>query len=184
MRIIAGELRGRKLRSPRGLDLRPTADRLKQTLFDILGPGVRGAVFLDVFAGTGSIGLEAISRGAGEVVFIECDAEGARLIRQNIELCGVIGGYRLVQQDAFSALRQLARGGFSMDVAFLDPPYDFKPYGDLLDIVFKLGLAPQGARVVIEHDRCAVLPASGERYHRTRIVRQGSHYLSFFSVPD
>ena len=150
MRIIAGEFRGRKLKPLRGTSVRPTAGRLKVTLFDILGPGMRGAVVLDAFAGTGSVGLEAISRGAREVVFIESSSDGDRQIRRNIELCGVQGGYRLIRQDAFSALRLLAREGFTADVAFLDPPYDFKPYRDLLEILFNSGLAPAGARVVIE----------------------------------
>ncbi len=183
MRIIAGEFRGRRLKPLRGASVRPTADRLKETLFDILGPGVRGAVVLDVFAGTGSVGLEAISRGAREVVFVEASRDGEHQIRCNLELCGVKEGYRLIRQDAFSALRLLAREGFSVDVAFLDPPYDFRPYRDLLDIIFNSGLASAGARIVVEHDRWADLPEAGELYHRTRLVRQGSHCLSFYSVP-
>ncbi|HYK87384.1 MAG TPA: 16S rRNA (guanine(966)-N(2))-methyltransferase RsmD [Acidobacteriota bacterium] len=184
MRIIAGEFRGRKLTSPRGITIRPTADRLKETLFDILGPGIRGAVLLDAFAGTGSIGLEAISRGARETVFVEVRPDAARLIRQNLELCGVKSGYRILQQEAFSALRLLSREGFSADIVFLDPPYDFKPYADLLEILFDMRLNSGDARIIIEHDRWATLPAAGTRYRRTRVVRQGDHCLSFYGAPD
>ncbi len=185
MRIISGEFRGRRLRSLHGPSVRPTADRLKETLFDIIGPAIRGALVLDVFAGTGSIGLEAISRGAAEVVFIESETEACRLIRQNLELCGVKDGYRLLQQDAFSGLRLLARRGVSADVAFLDPPYDFGPYRDLLEIIFNMRLAmAQQARVVVEHDRWAALPESGALYRRMRIVRQGDHCLSFYSLSN
>ncbi len=170
--------------SPRGLAVRPTADRLKGTLFDVLGPGIRGALVLDVFAGTGSIGLEALSRGAREVVFIEGSRDGIRLIRRNLEICGVNRGYRLLQQEAFSALRLLAREGFSTNIAFLDPPYDFKPYRDLLDLLFAMRLALAGSRVVIEHDRRAALPEIGELYQRTRLLRQGDHCLSFYGIAD
>ncbi len=184
MRIIAGVYRGRKLKSPHGLSLRPTADRLRETLFDVLGPGIRGSVLLDVFAGTGSIGLEALSRGARQAVFIENSRDGNRLIRQNLDLCGITAGYRLISQDAFSALRLLSREGFSADFAFLDPPYDFQPYHDLLDILFNAGLAREESRVVIEHDRRAFLPEFGKRYSRTRLLRQGNHCLSFYSIVD
>ncbi len=160
--------------------MRPTGDRLKETLFNILGAEIRGAVLLDVFSGTGAIGLEALSRGAREVVFIERDPDGTRLIRSNLELCGVNSGFRIIQQDVFTALRSLCRSGFRPDAVFLDPPYDWKPYGDLLDIIFKQGLARQDSRIVIEHHRKAALPESGEGYQRIRLVRQGDHCLSFY----
>ncbi len=180
MRVISGKLRGRKLRGPEGVELRPTGDRLKETLFNILGPGVSGATVLDVFAGTGAIGIEAISRGAAETVFIESTAAGYRLIRKNLDLCGIGVGYRILQQDVFTALRSLAREGFKANIVFFDPPYNWKPYHDLLDLVFKKALLSQPSRVIIEHHRKAVLPDSGEGYRRSRIVRQGDHLLSFF----
>ena len=111
MRVISGKFRGRKLRSPSGLQLRPTSDRLKETLFDILGPAVSGTILLDVFAGTGAVGLEALSRGAREVVFIESGRKAADLIRRNLELCGVTTAYRIIQRDGFAALRALGRQG-------------------------------------------------------------------------
>ena len=184
MRIISGKFRGRTLKGPSGENVRPTGDRLRETLFDILGGEIRGAVLLDVFAGTGAVGLEAISRGAREVVFIERRSDGSRLIRQNIELCGVKTGYRILQQDAFTALRFLSHEGFKPDVAFLDPPYDWKPYRDLLEIIFKQGLARRDSRIIIEHHRKAALPPAGEGYHRIRLVRQGDHCLSFYTIAD
>jgi 16S rRNA (guanine966-N2)-methyltransferase len=180
MRVIAGKYKGRRLRGPCGMDLRPTGDRLKETLFNILGPSVAGAVMLDVFGGTGAIGIEALSRGAGNVVFIENSAEGQRLIRQNLELCGISQGYRLVSQDVFPAMRALAREGFKADIAFFDPPYHWKPYRDLLEIAFQQELLFRDSRLVIEHHRKALLPESGDGYARSRIVRQGDHWLSFY----
>jgi 16S rRNA (guanine966-N2)-methyltransferase len=181
MRVISGKYKGRILKGPHGMGLRPTGDRLKETLFNILGPGIAGAVMLDGFAGAGAIGIEALSRGVREVVFIDNGAEGRRLIRQNLDLCGIKLGYRIIEQDVFMALRALARQGFRADIAFFDPPYDFKPYPDLLDIAFKKELVSGLSRVVIEHHRKSSLPESGEKYVRSRIVRQGDHCLSFYT---
>ena len=180
MRIITGKYRGRRLKAPKGIDLRPTGDRLKETLFDILGAGAEGAVVLDVFAGTGSIGLEALSRGAREVVFIESNPKAARLIRQNLAICGISSGFRLVNQDAFSALRLLGREDFTADVVFLDPPYEFEPYDDLLDIIFRRGIAGESSRCIVEHHSKAPIPEAGPGYQRTRVVRQSDKCLSFY----
>jgi 16S rRNA (guanine966-N2)-methyltransferase len=162
------------------LETRPTGDRLKETLFNIIGPVLREAVVLDAFSGSGAIGIEAISRGASHVVFIENAEVACRLIRHNLGLCGVKGGYRLMRQDVFAALRFLARQGFKANVLFFDPPYDFEPYADLLDISFARGLLAQPACLVIEHHRKASLPESGENYSRFRLLVQGDHCLSFY----
>jgi len=162
------------------LELRPTGDRLKESLFNILGREIAGAVVLDVFGGTGAIGIEGLSRGAREAVFIENAVSGNRLIRKNLKLCGIQAGYRILQEDVFTALRFLARQGFRANIVFFDPPYDWKPYGDLLEIVFKRGLLMQPSRVVIEHFRKAEMPETGDGYRRSRVVRQGDHCLSFY----
>ncbi len=180
MRVIAGKYRRRGLSGPSALELRPTGDRLKETLFNVLGAAVNGAVVLDVFGGSGAIGIEALSRGARQAVFVENAESACRLIRRNADLCGISSGYRVVRQDAFRALRALAREGFRADIVFFDPPYDFKPYGDLLDIAFNRGLVRESATVVVEHHRKAELPESGNGYQRSRLLRQGDHCLSFY----
>ncbi|MDR1728819.1 MAG: 16S rRNA (guanine(966)-N(2))-methyltransferase RsmD [Acidobacteriota bacterium] len=202
MRVIAGKYRGRRLKGPDGLDVRPTGDRLKESLFNILAPDIRDAVVLDAFSGTGSVGIEALSRGARQAVFIEASAAGCRLLRKNLELCGVSGGVRVIQDDVFGALRALGRKGFQADIVFFDPPYDFEPYKDLLDIVFSRPLLAPSARVIVEHRRIqgargarkrtpdgvrrcvAELPESGAGYLRTRLVRQGDQCLSFYGRAD
>lgn len=183
MRIVAGKYRGRTLRGPHGLDLRPTSDRLRETLFDILGASVHDAVFVDAFAGTGAIGLEALSRGAREVVFIESSSEGVRLIRENIKLCKIPDGYSIMQQEAFFALRHLARRQFRCSIMFLDPPYRWNEYGALIEIIFRLELVQPGAVVIVEHHRKAALTDTGDDFRRARVVRQGDHCLSFY-VPN
>jgi 16S rRNA (guanine966-N2)-methyltransferase len=179
MRVITGKFKGRRLQGPGELHIRPTGDRLKESLFDILGDRVCGSAFLDVFAGTGAVGIEALSRGAREVIFVETDSRCCRLIRQNLELCGASGG-RIMAREAFSALRALARSDFRPDLAFLDPPYDFEPYADLLDILFSMRLAGVACLVIIEHSRRTLLPDSGTGFARGRQVRQGDKALSFY----
>jgi len=182
MRVISGKFRGRRLKGPAGLDVRPTGDRLKETLFNILGPSISGAVVLDAFGGTGAIGIEALSRGAHEALFIENARSSTRLIRQNLEICGIKTGYRILEQDVFAALRFLSREGFKANIVFFDPPYDWKPYADLLDLTFNRDVAFDHARVVIEHHCKSEVPESGDGYRRSRIVRQGDHCLSFFEA--
>jgi len=181
MRVIAGKYRGRRLKGPEGLEMRPTGDRLKESLFGILSPDIPDAVVLDCFSGTGSIGIEALSRGARQVVFIESSVAGCRLIRENLKLCGVASGARVIKEDVFGALRALGREGFQADVIFFDPPYDFQPYKDLLEIVFSRGLITPSSRVVMEHRRKAAIPEDGQSYRRTRVTRQGDQCLSFYS---
>ena len=180
MRVISGKYRGRKLSGFAGTELRPTGDRLKESLFNILQADIAGSIVLDAFGGTGAIGIEAISRGARETVFIENTAAACRLIRKNLELCGIQTGYRILQQDVFAAMRSLARQGFRANIAFFDPPYDWQPYGDLLKIAFNRNLLLPPYSAVIEHHRKASLPESGDGYRRYRIVRQGDHCLSFY----
>jgi 16S rRNA (guanine(966)-N(2))-methyltransferase RsmD len=182
MRVIAGKYRGRRLKGPEGLEMRPTGDRLKESLFGILSPDIPDAIILDCFSCTGAIGIEALSRGAKQVVFIESSDAGYRLIRENLKLCGITSGARVIKEDVFGALRALGRKGFQADVIFFDPPYDFLPYKDLLEIVFSRGLLATSARVVIEHRRKAVLPEEGLNYRRTRVARQGDQCLSFYST--
>ncbi len=181
MRVISGTYKGRRLKGPEGLELRPTGDRLKETLFNILGPRIAGAVVLDVFAGTGAVGIEALSRGAREVMFIESAPAAHRLIAHNLKLCGIETGCRIMKEDVFTALRSLGRRGFKAAFAFFDPPYDWKPYRDLLEITFSRKLLPDDGLAVIEHYRKASLPESGDGFCRSRIVRQGDHCLSFYS---
>src|SRR5262245_20963890 len=132
-RIIAGHGKGRRLKSPKGLDTRPTGSRVKQTLFDILAPEVPGCRFLDAFAGNGGIGLEALSRGASRVVLVDQSAAAVAAIRENVAaLAGAGGEVQVFRQDARVALAALADSGVRFDVVYLDPPYASELYEPLL----------------------------------------------------
>src|SRR5438477_2087850 len=127
MRIIAGKYRSRPLRSPRGLDVRPTSDRLRETLFNVLTAGnpaaLADSVWLDVFAGSGAVGIEALSRGAHSVYFIESARAAAAIIRQNLHSLGITEGFEVNERAAMTALRQLESAAVVCDYCFLDPPY-------------------------------------------------------------
>ncbi len=205
MRIIAGTYRSRRLEAPPGMSTRPTSDRLRETLFNVLSPRISGegggAAFLDLYAGSGAVGLEALSRGAARVTFVERAPAALKVLRKNLEQLGIDGGFEVRAESVAAFLRASTRPGPKpiphevpkpephevperYDVAFLDPPYD-----DLEEYAATLGtlgrrpeiLAP-GAVVVAEHRRKQSLD---ERYgclRRTRLLEQGDAALSFYTV--
>ena len=187
MRIIAGKYRSRILKSLKGLALRPTSDRLRETLFNVLGPGVVGSRFLDVFAGTGAVGIEALSRSAADVTFIENHAPAAKLIRQNLDSLKITTGYTILAADALTALQKLAARhtpstpGF--DFLFVDPPYaahiDYARTLEFLSSTTANFLASD-ALVIFEHHHKFHLPDQSGRLRRTRLLKQGDATLSFF----
>lgn len=185
MRVIAGKYRSRILKSLRGTALRPTSDRLRETLFNVLGPNVSGSRFLDVFAGTGAVGIEAASRGAVEVVFIENHAPAATLIRRNLASLEIQNGAQVLSLDALRALEKLAvrhkPTDAPFDFVFVDPPYAEKDQYDR--VLGFLGFAPflsACSLVIAEHRRTFELPRRMGRLLQTRILRQGDAALSFF----
>ncbi len=175
MRIIAGTLKGRTLTAPTWDGLRPTSDGLRETLFNILAPRMPGARVLDVFAGTGAIGLEALSRGAALAVFVDHDRRAARLIAENAAQCGVGDRCVIIRNTAGHFLRRPLGGPF--DVVVLDPPYAL-PALDAVVTKAVAALAP-GGTVVLEHTWRREPPeVPGAR--RSRTVRAGSSALSFY----
>jgi len=186
MRIIAGTYRSRILKSLKGQALRPTADRLRETLFNVLGHPVNGARFIDVFAGTGAVGIEALSRGATEVVFIENHAPAAALIRRNLESLGIHSGATVLAVDALRSLEKLAAkhrpGEPGYDFVFIDPPYAaVHEYTQVLRFLGATSFLSPQAKVIAEHRHNFELPESSGALRRTRVLRQGDAALSFYS---
>jgi 16S rRNA (guanine966-N2)-methyltransferase len=174
MRIIAGEFKGRRLKAPRWEGLRPTSDKLRETLFNILAPRIAGARVLDVFAGTGAVGLESLSRGAAFVVFVEHDRRAAQLIGENVRLCGAENRCVIIRERAEHALqRAIDHGPF--DVVVLDPPYDFEPLQTVLEAALRQ-VAPEGLLILEHAFRRAVPDVTGGRV--TRTVRSGDSALT------
>jgi 16S rRNA (guanine(966)-N(2))-methyltransferase RsmD len=147
MRVIAGRLKGRRLAGPKWDGVRPTSDRLRETLFNVLGSRVAGARVLDGYAGTGAVGIEALSRGAAHVTFVERDRRALALIERNLAGCGVTSGYTVCGSTLDAAAPQLARTPF--DLVLLDPPYDVSDL-DRVVAAAAVWLAPDGL-VVLEH---------------------------------
>jgi 16S rRNA (guanine966-N2)-methyltransferase len=157
VRLTGGEARGRRLRSPRGLKIRPTADRVREALFDILGARIVGAAFLDGYAGTGAAGCEALSRGAGRVVFLERDRTALGLIAENLDLGDWSGRAQIVAGEVRPALRKLRAGGERFGIVFLDPPYDEPEMAELLLLAARC--LPPGGTLVLEHRSSSAIEA-------------------------
>jgi 16S rRNA (guanine(966)-N(2))-methyltransferase RsmD len=185
MRIIAGKYRSRILKSLKGLALRPTSDRLRETLFNVLGPGVVGSRFLDVFAGTGAVGIEALSRSAADVTFIENYAPAAKLIRQNLDSLKITSGCTILTADALTALQKLAARHTPstppFDFVFVDPPYAAHvDYARTLEFLASANFLAPDALVIFEHHHKFQLPEQFGQLRRTRVLKQGDTSLSFY----
>jgi len=185
MRVIAGIYRSRILKSLKGLELRPTSDRLRETLFNVLAPRIAGARFLDLFAGTGAVGIEALSRGASEVVFIEKHARAAALIRKNLDSLGIRSGATVFAMDALRGLEKLAAlsksGSAPFDLIFLDPPYiAAEEYSRVLEFLGSADLLAPDGIVIAEHRRNFDVREAQCELRRFRVLKQGDAALSFY----
>jgi 16S rRNA (guanine966-N2)-methyltransferase len=180
-RIIGGAGKGRRLKTAAGDATRPTGARVRQSLFDILAPRIPGCRFLDAFAGSGGVGLEALSRGAARVVLVDRSAAAAEAARENARLVAQAGGeVQVFRQEARAALDALADAGRQFDVVYLDPPYASDLYESLLELTGERLLAADGV-VVAEHFHKRILPERIGALVRTRLKRVGDHCLSFYS---
>jgi len=185
MRVIAGTYKSRILKSLKGLPLRPTSDRLRETLFNVLAPNIAGSRFVDLFAGTGAIGIEALSRGAAEVIFIENHAPAATLIRRNLESLDINTGVTVLAVDALRGLAMLAArinsGSPAFHHIFLDPPYAAaQDDSRVLEFLGTADLLAPGGIVVAEHRRNFDLHEDPGVLKRFRVLKQGDAALSFY----
>jgi 16S rRNA (guanine(966)-N(2))-methyltransferase RsmD len=183
MRVIAGKYRSRTLRSLKGQALRPTSDHLRETLFNILGPAVEGATFVDLYAGTGAVGIEALSRGARAAIFVERHAPAATLIRRNLESLGIGGAGEILGVDVLRGLKQLGARHAHAQFVFLDPPYAAaEEYESALAYLGESPLLAPGGRVIAEHLRKRALPERSGELELARVVEQGDAALSFYRL--
>jgi 16S rRNA (guanine(966)-N(2))-methyltransferase RsmD len=183
MRVIGGKFGSRRLKGPGLLRLRPTSDRLRETLFNVLGAAVEDSLFVDLFAGTGAIGIEAASRGAREVVFAENHAATARLLRQNLDSLALGDSAELMTCDAVEALERLAARHLVADFIFLDPPYErMTDYERTLEFIDGSHLLVPTSRVIVEHSSRADLPDRLDKIELARTIEQGDASLSFYRL--
>jgi 16S rRNA (guanine966-N2)-methyltransferase len=189
MRVIAGKFRSRPLRSLRGMDIRPTSDRLRETLFNVLTAGnpsgLEGSVLLDLFAGTGAVGIEALSRGAKEVYFVERSAPAAEAIRGNLHSLGIEGGYTVLQEEMPRAFFRMERQRVAADVVFIDPPYQMKDaYTSTLLALAESSLIWAMSVVIAEHEKRFDPGEEFDSLRRFRHLVQGSTALSFYRMTN
>ncbi len=176
MRVIAGEFRSRRLKSIPGLATRPTPDRLREALFDILAPLIPDAVFLDAYAGTGAVGIEALSRGARQAIFLERSRGAIEVIRQNLAALGLESRASVIAGPVLVTI-----GRNPADVIFADPPYELEhEYSRLLDALAQM----RPLLAVIQHSARSVLPEAHGCLVRTRVLQQGDNVLSFYEARD
>ena len=176
MRIIAGSLKGRRLHAPDWSGLRPTSDKLRETLFNVLSPRIAGARVLDGYAGTGAIGIEALSRGARHVTFVESDPRAVRLIERNLRQCAVTDRYAIIRAGFTDAGPRLVREPF--DIVLLDPPYGRADMEAALDAAAPL-ITPAGL-LVLEHARRDAAPAEPASLTKLRDILSGDSALTIY----
>ena len=183
--MIAGKYRSRPLRSLRGMDIRPTSDRLRETLFNVLTAGspeaLAGSVWLDLFAGTGAVGIEALSRGAKQVIFVESSDAAVEMIRKNLQGLGIVERFRILQQDVQHGLRRIEQDHVIADVVFIDPPYRMREgYTNTLQALAESSMLGPRSVVVVEHEKNFDPGQDFGSLRRFRQLAQGGTVMSFY----
>jgi 16S rRNA (guanine966-N2)-methyltransferase len=172
MRIIAGEFRSRRLKTLQGLTTRPTPDRLREALFNVLAPRIAETVFMDLYAGTGAVGIEALSRGARRAIFVEKNRAAVEVIRSNLRTLGLEGRAEVLTSKPGPVIERM-----SADIVFLDPPYELEREYDLTMQALSAG---ESNLAIVQHaSRVALEPDYG-RLHRFRVLKQGDNSLSLY----
>jgi 16S rRNA (guanine966-N2)-methyltransferase len=178
MRIIAGQFRSRRLKGTPPPGIRPTSDKLRETIFNILGPRIEEATFLDGCAGMGAVGIEAISRGAAQVYFIDQSRKATRIIRENLDSLEIKDGFKILEMDVPKALDTIP---IQFDVAFIDPPYEREDlYMACLERFGHRELLARGGVLIFEHSKRTELPESAGSLQKVRSLVQGDAALAFY----
>lgn len=167
MRVITGSARGRKLKTPDGFDVRPTTDSVKEAVFNIVRDDVEGRRVLDLFAGTGQLGIEALSRGAKEAVFVDASPASLKLVKENLALCRFEA--QVLRSDALAYLSHAGQ----FDLIFVDPPYDSDIYEDILGAINSFDILSEGGIIIVESRRERPLPEMQAPYHKLREYNYG-----------
>ena len=167
MRVITGSARGRRLKTPENYDIRPTTDNVKEAVFNILQFDIEGRRVLDLFAGTGQLGIECLSRGAASAVFIDRDREALRIVRENLGACGLTG--TVICADALAYLKSCGQ----FDLIFIDPPYDSGLYDEVLHTIMQVDKLSEGGIIIVEARRDTPLPEPEPPYRVLKEYRYG-----------
>lgn len=180
MRIITGFAKGRKLKCPPGKNIRPTSDRVKESLFNILGSKVTDSIFLDLFAGTGNIGIEALSRGARFCYFVDNSTISIKYIKENLSILGLIKNFKIIQKDANEAVEIFKENIIRFDIIYIDPPYYKNLINEILKKISMYKLLNKNGLIVAEHHKNDILFDSYETLKKIRTQKYGETILSFY----
>lgn len=175
MRVITGSARGRKLKTPENYDIRPTTDNVKESVFNIIQFDIEGRRVLDLFAGTGQLGIECLSRGASSAVFVDQSREAVKIVKDNLKACGLSG--TVVQADAMSFLRTCGK----FDIIFVDPPYDSDLYESVLNTVNSIDILSDGGIIICESRRERALPEMTAPYKKRKEYTYGKVKLCIYT---
>ncbi len=183
MRVISGTAKGKKLKAPSGYDTRPITDRIKEALFNVIGSDIKDARFLDLFAGSGSVGIEALSRGAELVILVDSGKEAIRTIHYNLDICGFEKGYEVYRQDVFAAIRALLRRGIKFDLIYIDPPFtNEKLFDQVLTALDKQIILNSDGSIIIRAPRRKSLPLVFENLQCYRVNDYGESTLYYYHL--
>jgi 16S rRNA (guanine(966)-N(2))-methyltransferase RsmD len=182
LRVIAGEFRGRKLDSFEGMDIRPTSDRVKESLFNILNEKVIDCSFLDLFGGSGNIGIEALSRGADKVVFIDSNIKSIKVLKGNLIKINKLDSVEVYNTDYETAISKLGLDKRIFDIIFIDPPYNMNIAQNAIIHIDKCEILSNEGIIIVEHDSKDVMPEKSERLIKFREKQYGGTKLTFYKL--
>lgn len=185
LRVISGEYKGRSIETVSNKLTRPTSDKVKESLFNIIGPFFSGGYALDLFAGSGSLGIEALSRGISQVVFVDQQKQAIQMIKKNLSNLKLVDRAEVYQNDALRALKVLGKRELQFDFIFLDPPYKKGLYGRLIEEIDNRQITHLNTTIICEHDSSLTLPTSIATFQQVRTENYGSTtMISFYKRKD
>lgn len=182
MRVVSGDFKGRMLKAVPGTATRPTTDKVKEALFNMIGPYFTGGVGLDLFAGSGGLGIEALSRGLDQVIFVDRDGKAIHVINENLKSCGLEQKAEVYRNDAIRALKAIQKRKLVFDFVFLDPPYQKQQLVLLMEMIDKDGLIQQEGMVICEHSSSISLPEKIGKLVQTRNESYGIIGITLYKM--
>ncbi len=184
MRVISGKARGHKLKPPEGMDIRPTSDRVKESIFNIIQNYIMDSIVVDLFAGTGNLGIESLSRGAEKAYFVDQSRNSINIIKYNLEKTRLISSSEIITTDVLSGIRRLVGQGVKADVIFMDPPYNKGLITQTLDLIVENKLLKTSGIIVVEHDKNDDIPEEMTQLICTRKNNYGNTNISFYQLRE
>ncbi|QEK12009.1 16S rRNA (guanine(966)-N(2))-methyltransferase RsmD [Crassaminicella thermophila] len=184
MRVIAGSSKGMRLKAPKGLDTRPTTDRVKEAIFSMINPYIMDSIILDLFAGTGSLGIEALSRGAEKAYFVDNNKNSIKIIKENVEHTGVKEKSTILFGDVQKLIKELASNRIRFDIIFMDPPYLKGLIIPSIDIIDAENVLNKEGIIVVEHDFKDILPKCVGRFIKLKEKKYGKTLISIYSEEE